>query len=97
MSPQEVDFLINGFNDMYKVFSEAVSELKGESEHLVYRTESEAYTKTSLNRTYWDRVRYRIPYLEIPPEQAGGEPKRVYPVAAVKEWIEKNTIYPEGK
>lgn len=95
MSPQEVDFLINGFNDMYKVFSEAVSDLKEGSEQLVYRTDTEAFTKTGLKRAYWNRIKHRVPYVEIPPEEPGQDVKRVYPIAELKEWLEKNTVYPD--
>lgn len=97
MTPTEIDFLINGFNNMYTIFSKAVSELKSGSEQLVYRTEGEAYKKTGLQRTYWDRIKYRVPYMEIPAEHEGGEQRRVYPVKALEEFIEKNTVYPEGK
>lgn len=97
MTPIQIDFLINSFKEMYDMFSKAVSELKDGSGQLIYRNDKEAYEKLGIKRGYFERIKYRVPYIVIPPEKEGGEEIRVYPAKALEEFIEKNTVYPEGK
>lgn len=94
MTPIEIEFMLQSFQKMYDMFYKAVTELKSGSGQLVYRNESEAYKKSGFQRTYWERIKHRVPYVEIPSD---GEQKRVYPVKALNKWIEKNTVYPDGK
>lgn len=97
MTSTEVEFLINGFREMYAMFSNAVAQLKKGSEQLVLRNDKEAFERLGIRRGYWERIKYRVPYVVIPPEKEGGEEIRVYPVEALNDWVKKNTVYPEGK
>ncbi|WP_433322522.1 hypothetical protein ACRHK7_01280 [Weissella tructae] len=97
MTTPEIEFMLRSFPEIYEMFMKAVTKLKKGSEQLVLRNDKEAYEKLGIKRGYWERIKYRVPYVAIPPEKEGGEEIRVYPIKSLDAWVEQNTVYPEGK
>lgn len=87
------------FNDvienMEKLFSQQLTELDKlhrQNDVIVWKSDSQAAAETGLGRTYFSRIRYRLPHIEIE-DAATGVKSTVYPKAAVKKWLADHIEY----
>ena len=76
-----------------RLLNETVGELqklKEQDDTYVWSSDMKAYQELGLGKKYFERIRHKLPHIEIPDEKTGYV-SVVYPKKAVKQWLDEQT------
>ncbi|MBU7455714.1 hypothetical protein [Leuconostoc fallax] len=84
-------------NETIEALSRLLNETVGELQKLkeqdvayVWNSDKKAYEELGIGRTYFEKIRHKLPHIEIPDEKTGSV-GIVYPKKAVKQWLDEHT------
>jgi hypothetical protein len=92
MEKIETNEVINKLGDLFEQQITELKKLREQNDTLVWSSDIQAANETGLGRTYFARIRHRLPHIEVK-DEVTGTVSVVYPKAAVKQWLEEHVEF----
>lgn len=84
--------VLDNVSKLFQAQLEEINKLREQNETLVWKSNAIAAKETGLGSTYFDRIRHKLPHIDVSDEESGTT-SVVYPKAAVKKWLDEHTEF----
>jgi hypothetical protein len=92
MEKTETNEVIDSLEDLFEKQIVELKKLREQNDAFVWSSDIQAATETGLGRTYFARIRHKLPHIEVK-DEVSGVTSVVYPKEAVKQWLAEHTEY----